>query len=97
MTNALASQAQQLQVAAASRDLTAIRPAPDQTVLFAAISTPDYDARVFFVDLIRLVLFLIDPSDATGASSISISSQLLSLPRRRSPPSARLTPAIRPN
>jgi hypothetical protein len=68
MTNALASQAQQLQVArlAASRDLTAIRPAPDQTVLFAAISAPEYDARVFFVDLTRLVLFLIDPVRCNG-------------------------------
>src|SRR5258708_35881468 len=48
------------------RDLTATRPAPGDTVLFAAVCTRQPSEAVFLVDLIRLVLFLIDPVKCNG-------------------------------
>jgi hypothetical protein len=47
-------------------DPTATRPAPGDTVLFAAVCTRQPSEAVFLVDLIRLVLFLIDPVECNG-------------------------------
>jgi hypothetical protein len=44
----------------------AARPVPGDTILFAAVCTRQPSEAVFLVDLIRLVLFLIDPVECNG-------------------------------
>jgi hypothetical protein len=69
----------------------------NQTILFAAVCTRHPAISVFLVDLIRVVLFLIDPVECNGGV-IDLSSQANSLPLPRcSVPPARMTPAIGPD
>jgi hypothetical protein len=74
--------------------LTAARPVPAQTILFAAVCTRHPDIPAFLVDLIRLVLFLIDPVKCNGGViDLNLKPTLTASALSRCPP-ARLTPAI---